>query len=166
MTYLFAQPHESLIVREATRADVPLLKTLIEELGQHERLPILRSEEQLIADGFGEFPSFRVFLAHWENAAAGYALFSPCYSSFRGRGVFLEDLYVRDNYRGLGIGKALLDRIARIALENGSFGIELNVLAWNDSAMRFFKTAGAAELAGRKTLCIDLTSQANRKEKA
>ncbi len=144
-------------VRQATRADVPLLKSLIEELGQHERLPVFRSEEQMLADGFGDSPSFRVFLAHWGDEAAGYALFYPCYSSFRGRGIFLEDLYVRESCRGRGIGKALLDHVLRAAVESGAFGVELNVLDWNDSAKRFFEAAGAAELVGRKTLCMDLS---------
>lgn len=145
---------EPLRIWTAERSDVPLIKALIEEMAEHANLPVARTEAQLAADGFGQLPAFQVFLAEWNRETAGYALFYECYSSFRGRGLFLEDVYVKEPFRGRGIANALVSRVAQIAIERSCFGIEFNVLAWNEAAMRFFTKAGAVELEGRKTLCI------------
>jgi GNAT superfamily N-acetyltransferase len=146
---------KSLSVREATPSDVPLLKRMIEEFARHERLPVARSEAQLLADGFGDAPAFGAFVAFVGDESAGYALFYTSYSSFRGRGVFLEDLYVAERYRGHGIARALLARVAARALQGGAFGVDLNILDWNESARQFFARCGAVELEGRKTYSID-----------
>jgi GNAT superfamily N-acetyltransferase len=98
-------------------------------------------------------PKFRVLIVEVDNAAAGYALFFDCYSSFQSPGIFLKDLFVRDDFRGKGVGRALLSRIAARVVELGYFGIMFNVLDWNQSALQFFKSAGAA-LSDRKTLCL------------
>ena len=81
-------------------------------------------------------------------------MFYDCYSSFRGLGIFLEDVYVRERFRGKSIATAFLSRVAGIALERNAFGLEFNVFDWNEPAMRFFKNVGAEELHGRQTLCI------------
>lgn len=141
-------------IRNAERTDVAALKILIDEMGEHERLPVLLSEQQLAADGFGAGSCFRALIASWDHVDAGYALFFDYYSSFQGRGIFLEDLYVRDTFRGKSVGKALLCRVARIATERGDFGILFNVLEWNTPAMGFFGNAGASILDQRKTLCL------------
>jgi GNAT superfamily N-acetyltransferase len=159
------QTHESLRIREATRSDAPLLRAMIEELAKHERLAANRTEAQLLADGFGDSPAFGAFLAFWADDPAGYALFYASYSSFRGRGIFLEDLYVAERYRGCGIATALLAQVASTALKSGAFGIDLNILDWNEEARRFFANHGAVELEGRKTYSIDasmLKSAVNR----
>ena len=89
---------------------------LIHEFAEFEHLPVAVTEADLLRDGFGEQPKFRVLIAEWDGQPAGYALFFDYYSTFEGRaGFFLEDIYVRDQFRGKGIGKALLARVAAIA---------------------------------------------------
>lgn len=141
-------------VREANRADAALLTQLIHEMGEHERLAVAATAEQLAEDGFGGMPRFHALIAEADAAVAGYAFFFDYYSSFQGPGVFLEDLYVRDDYRGRGVGKALLSQLARQVIARGDFGIVFNVLDWNQSALRFFEDSGASEQRDRKTLCL------------
>jgi GNAT superfamily N-acetyltransferase len=141
-------------VRNAQRKDVRLLMQMILEMGQHERLTVFATEEPLVEDGFGATPKFPVLIAEDEAEAAGYALFFDCYSSFQGSGIFLEDLFLRDDFRGKGVGKALLSQVAARVIELEYFGIMSNVLDWNQSALHFFESAGASELSDRKTLCL------------
>jgi GNAT superfamily N-acetyltransferase len=140
-------------LREATATDARRLNRLIREMGRHERLAVTSSEARLIADGFGSRAHYRALIAEVDGRLAGYALFFGCYSSFRGRGVFLEDVYVRREFRGHGVGRALVARIGEIAVDHGCFGITFNVLAWNLAAVRFFKRAGAS-VQPRMTLCL------------
>jgi GNAT superfamily N-acetyltransferase len=140
-------------VRKAERPDARLIRQMILEMAQHEHLPVFATEERLAEDGFGVAPKFHVLIAEVDNAAAGYALFFDCYSSFQGPGIFLEDLFVRNEFRGKGVGQALLSRIAASAVELAYFGIMFNVLDWNQSALQFFESAGAA-LSDRKTFCL------------
>ena len=145
-----------LSIRPAHASDVPTLKTLIHEFAEFERLPVAASEAGLLRDGFGEFPKFRVVMAEWEGQAAGYALFFDYYSSFEGRaGLFLEDIYVRDQYRGKGIGKALLARVASVAREQNCFGVRWQVLDWNTPAIQFYKDLGATFLDDWRTVSLD-----------
>lgn len=141
-------------VRNADGADMGLLLQLITEMGNQERMPVFTSEDRLAKDGFGSAPKFRAFIAQAGTQVAGYALAFNCYSSFRGSGVFLEDLFVRDEFRGQGVGQALLSSVTAQAAELGCFGIMLNVLDWNEPALRFFERAGASVLSDRKTLCL------------
>jgi GNAT superfamily N-acetyltransferase len=145
-------------VRNAQSADAKLLKQLIDEMGHHERMPVFASEESLTVDGFGPKPMFRALLCAVNDTVAGYALFYDCYSSFQGRGIFLEDLFVREGFRGSGVGNALLSHVAEIALKQGCFGIMFNVLKWNDAALKFFDRAGASLLRERNTLCLTAAS--------
>jgi len=140
-------------VRKAQRPDARLLRQMILEMGQHERLPVFATEKRLAEDGFGVAPKFQVLIAEVEAAAAGYALFFDCYSSFQGPGIFLEDLFVRNEYRGKGVGRALLSRMAAKVVQRAYFGIMFNVLDWNQSALQFFESAGAV-LSDRKILCL------------
>ena len=130
-----------LSIRPADSGDVPMLNILIHEFAKFERLPVAVTEAGLLRDGFSQSPKFRVLLAEWQGEPAGYALFFDYYSSFEGRaGLFLEDIYVRDRYRGKGIGKALLARIASIAREQKCFGIRWQVLDWNTPAIKFYES--------------------------
>jgi GNAT superfamily N-acetyltransferase len=133
-----------LMIRAATVSDVPLLLRFFHELAEYERQPdaVVIKEETLTRDGFGPQPKFRSLIAEWDGQAIGYALFFGFYSGCKGSGIFLEDLFVREAFRGRGIGRALLSEVARIARQEGSFGIRWEVLSWNESAIKFYKSLG------------------------
>ena len=105
-------------LRPATMDDVPLLKTMILEFATFERLAHLVNvtEEMLARDGFGAKPMFRVLIPEWDGEVAGYEFLYDFYSSFEGPGLFVEDIFVREKFRGKGIGKALMAEAAAIAL--------------------------------------------------
>jgi GNAT superfamily N-acetyltransferase len=132
-------------IRPATVDDVTLLRTLIRELAEFEReLDLCVIEEaDLVRDGFGANPSFRALIADWDGQPAGYALFFGCYSTWAGRRLFLEDLFVREPFRGRGIGKALLAFVARIAVQENCSGMQWEVLKWNEKAIELYKSLGA-----------------------
>ena len=133
-----------LLIRAADVSDVPLLLRFFRELAEYERQPneVVVKEETLIKDGFGPQPKFRGLIAEWEGQAIGYAFFFGFYSSWKGPGIFLEDLFVREAFRRVGIGRALLSEVARIAQREGSYGIRWEVLGWNESAIKFYKSLG------------------------
>jgi GNAT superfamily N-acetyltransferase len=133
-----------LSIRTATVSDVPLLLRFSRELAAYERQPdaVVIKEETLSRDGFGPQPKFRSLIAEWDGEAIGYALFFGFYSSWKGSGIFLEDLFVREAFRGRGIGRALLCQVARIARQEGSYGMRWEVLDWNESAIKFYKSLG------------------------
>lgn len=132
-------------IRAATVQDVALLRSMIRELAEFEdELEwVTIREEDLARDGFGEDPRFRALVAEWDGQPAGYALFFEYFSTWTGRGLFLEDLFVREAYRGRGIGKALLARVARIAVHEQCYGIHWEVLRWNEKAIELYKALGA-----------------------
>ena len=135
-----------LSMRAANRNDVALLKELICELAEYERERerVVITEADLARDGFGPQPKFRALIAEWDGQAAGYALFFGFYSTWEGRpGVFLEDLFVRSQFRGKGIGRALLANVASIARRENCYGIRWEVLDWNQPAIDFYKRLGA-----------------------
>jgi GNAT superfamily N-acetyltransferase len=134
-----------LSIRPATIDDVPLLRALIRELAEFENEldMVLITEAELARDGFGPEPKFRALIAEWDEQQAGYALFFDFYSSWRGRQMFLEDLFVREAFRGHKVGKGLLAAVARIAQSEGCHGLRWEVLDWNHSAVEFYKSLGA-----------------------
>ena len=145
-----------LSLRDARPSDVSLLKTMIHEFAAFERLPVVVTETDLARDGFGERPKFRALIAEWDAQPAGYALFFDYYSTFHGRpGIFLEDVYVRANFRGNGIGKALFSRVAEIARQEDCFGLRWEVLDWNTSAIEFYRKLGATFLDEWRTLNLE-----------
>jgi GNAT superfamily N-acetyltransferase len=133
-----------LIIRAAAVSDVPSLLKFSRELAEYERQPdaVVIKEETLTRDGFGPQPKFRSLIAEWDGEAIGYALFFGYYSSWKGSCIFLEDLFVREAFRGRGIGRALLSEVARIARQEGSYGVRWDVLGWNESAIKFYKSLG------------------------
>jgi GNAT superfamily N-acetyltransferase len=136
-------------IRLATPNDVPFILQLIRELAEYEKAPeqAIATEEDLRRDGFSGNPKFRVLIAEWDGAPAGFALFFNNYSTWLGRaGLYLEDLYIRPEFRGHGIGKALLIRLAKIAVEEGCGRFEWQVLDGNAPAIEFYKSQGASVL--------------------
>jgi GNAT superfamily N-acetyltransferase len=113
------------------------------------------TEASLLRDGFGQRPRFRVLMAEWDGQPAGYAFFFDYYSTFEGRaGLFLEDVYVRELYRGRKIGNELMARVAAIARTENCFGVRWQVLDWNTSAIDFYRKIGAEFLDEWKTVSL------------
>jgi len=144
-----------LSIRPAVLGDVGVLNALIHEMADYERLPAATTVENLARDGFGPQPQFHALIADCDGQAAGYALFYHSYSSLRGRGLFLEDLFVQARFRGKKIGDALFARIAAMARAQNCFGIMLNVLDWNRPALAFFQKHKVRFLDDWKTACLD-----------
>ena len=120
-----------MIIRCATADDVGLLLQLVRELAAYERAPdaVVATEEDLRRYGFGTEPRFEALLAFVDNRPAGFALFFPDFSTWRGRpGLYIEDLYVRDWARRLGVGRRLIARLAAIAIERDWPALHLMVL--------------------------------------
>jgi GNAT superfamily N-acetyltransferase len=134
-------------IRTATPADIPLILELIRALATYEREPdaVKTTEADLLRDGFGKQPCFECLIAESEDGeAAGFALYFYNYSTWRGRsGIHLEDLFVLPRFRGLGIGKALLARVAARAAEQGCVRLQWDVLEWNQTAIDFYQGLGA-----------------------
>jgi GNAT superfamily N-acetyltransferase len=133
-----------LSIRAATVEDVPLLGKLIRELAAYENEldQVLITEAELARDGFGPQPKFRVLLAYWDQELAGYALFFDFYSTWRGPQMFLEDLFVREAFRGRKVGKGLLAAVASIAACEGCHALRWEVLDWNQPAIKFYESLG------------------------
>lgn len=133
----------------ATPEDLPVILTLIRELAEYERLAheVVATEASLREVLFGERATAEVVIARWEGAPAGLAFFFHNVSTFLGRkGIYLEDLFVRPAYRGHGIGRALLQHLARLAVERGCGRVEWAVLDWNEPAIGFYKNLGAVPM--------------------
>jgi len=146
-----------LSIRAATVNDVALLKALIFELAEYERErdQVMITEADLVRDGFGPQPKFRALIAEWDGQTAGYALFFGSYSTWEGRpGLFLEDLFVRQTFRGKGIGTALLANVAGIAKRENCYGVRWEVLDWNQPAIDFYKRLGATFLDQWKSVLL------------
>jgi len=119
---------------------------LIHELAAYEREAdaVKVTAEDLLRDGFGEHPLFHVLLAHVEGKLAGFALYFFNYSTWHGRpGLYLEDLFVRPDYRGQGLGQGLMQALAQIAVDRGCSRVSWQVLDWNSNAIAFYKQLGA-----------------------
>jgi GNAT superfamily N-acetyltransferase len=135
-----------LSIRPATAADAPLILDFIRHLAEFEREPnaVVATEEDIIRDGFGPEPKYRCLIAEWHGKPAGFAFFFYNYSTWLGRpGLYLEDLFVLPEMRGHGIGKALLRKLAEIAVAENCYGMRWQVLEWNEPAIKFYDTLGA-----------------------
>lgn len=134
---------------EAAAADVPVILELILGLADYEKLSdqVTATEEKLRETLFGSHRGADVLLAYTGGECTGFALFFPNYSTFLARpGIFLEDLYVKPEWRGKGIGTALLRRVAAIARERGCGRLEWEVLDWNAPSIGFYKSLGAVPM--------------------
>jgi GNAT superfamily N-acetyltransferase len=131
-------------LRFATVNDVGLLLQLVRELAAYERAPdaVIATEDDLRRHGFGPERRFEALVASIDGEPAGFALFFPDFSTWRGRpGLFLEDLYIRGWARRRGVGRRLMARLAAIAIERGWSTLHFNVLDWNP-AREFYRRLG------------------------
>jgi GNAT superfamily N-acetyltransferase len=138
----------SLRIRSAEPADVTLILTFIRHLAEYEREPhaVTMTQQQLLRDGFGRDRYFECLIAESGGTPAGFALFFPVYSTWKGRSIHLEDLFVLPEFRKQGIGKALLRRVAGLAVERGCARLQWDVLEWNKLALDFYRSLGAVTL--------------------
>jgi GNAT superfamily N-acetyltransferase len=144
-----SQHNAQLSIRPATRADIPLVLSFIRELAEYERLShLVTASEKTLGDSlFGAEPGAEVALAFEHDAPVGFAVFLPNFSTFLGRrGLWLEDLYVKPQFRRKGCGRALLLHVARIAHERGCGRLEWAALDWNTPAIDFYRSLGAVPL--------------------
>jgi GNAT superfamily N-acetyltransferase len=146
-----AEDAMDLEIRPATEADVPLILKFISELADYECLSheVVATEEALRDSLFGGRRYAEVLLGYRDGRPAGFALFFHNFSTFLGKpGIYLEDLYVRLEFRGAGIGRALLVQVAKLARERGCGRLEWSVLDWNEPAIGFYKGIGASPVSG------------------
>jgi GNAT superfamily N-acetyltransferase len=131
-------------IRNATLADAALLSRLIWELADFEKAPeqVRTTAADIARDGFGASPQFRALIAEWKDEPAGFALFCNYYSTWLGAGMYLEDLFVRPDFRGRGLGTALLASVANIAERENRIFIKWSVLHWNQPAINMYKALG------------------------
>jgi len=151
-------------IRPATRGDVSEILGFIRALAAYEREPdaVTATEADLLRDGFGPNPFFSCLIAEHDGRPAGFALYFFSYSTWMGRpGLYLEDLFVEPKLRGLGIGKALLERVAAIAVEKRCPRLQWEVLDWNTPAIDFYKAMGAEFLDTWRN--VRVTGEALRK---
>ncbi len=137
-----------LYIRSAEVQDVPVILSLIKELAVYEKLTekVVTDEGAIRETLFGKRAYSEVHLAIWEGKPAGMVIFFHNYSTFLGRpGLYIEDLYVKEAFRGLGIGKALFLECVRIARERNCGRMEWSVLNWNP-ARKFYEKLGAYPL--------------------
>lgn len=136
----------SLTIRAAERRDSALIFSLVRELAEYEKLSheVDATEETIAAALFSQPPRVFCDIAEWDGAPAGFALWFLNFSSFRGRnGIYVEDLFVRPAFRGRGIGKALMARLAKRCVDHDYARFEWAVLDWNEPSISFYKSLGA-----------------------
>jgi GNAT superfamily N-acetyltransferase len=147
-----------LSIRPATPQDARLILEFIRDLAEYERAPeaAVATEADLLRDGFGPNPKFHCVIAEWEGAPAGFAFYFYNYSTWQGRpGLYLEDLFVRPQYREKGIGKALLIHLAQVAVRENCGRFQWQVLDWNTPAIQFYESLGARKLTEWLTMRVE-----------
>lgn len=134
-----------MIIRKGTPEDMEAVLGLIKELAFFEKEPdaVLITVEDLVDDGFGKNPLFHVFVAEVEEEIVGIALYYYRYSTWKGKTIHLEDLVVKENRRGSGVGFALYSEVIKQGKKDKVRRIEWNVLDWNTPAIHFYKNSGA-----------------------
>jgi GNAT superfamily N-acetyltransferase len=129
------------IIRKATREDVPQIKKLIEGLALYEKAPleVTVTEQQLLEDGFGLHPVYECRVAEFNGELIGFSLFYIAYSTWKGKLIYLDDFFVKEEYRNHGIGKKLIDEVILFAQQVNANQVRWAVLEWNDLAIRFYR---------------------------
>jgi len=148
----------SVAIRPAAPADLPLIAELIRALAEYEKLAgEVRFDEAVLGETlFGPRPYAEVLIGEVDGEALGLALFFHNFSTFEGRpGIYLEDLFVRPDARGKGLGRALLTELARLAVERGCARLEWSVLDWNEPSIGFYKSLGARPMDEWTVMRVD-----------
>jgi GNAT superfamily N-acetyltransferase len=149
---------DQIAVRPSTEADVPLILSLIRDLAEYERLlhEVVVTEEQLQRDLFGPRPYAEALIGTVNGEGVGFALFFHSYSTFAGAPcLYLEDLFVRPASRKVGLGKRLLQAVAKIAVERNCPRYEWSVLEWNTPSIGFYESVGARMSADWRRMRMD-----------
>ena len=146
-----------MIIRKATKNDMPSVLELIQELATFEKEPdaVVVTVDDLIRDGFSENPLFQCFIAEVDGEIIGMALFYYRYSTWKGKTIHLEDLIVKENKRGTGAGFALYKEIIKQGKAENVRRIEWNVLDWNTPAIDFYEKSGAKVLGDWRVVHMD-----------
>ena len=146
-----------MIIRKATKNDMPSVLELIQELATFEKEPdaVVVTVDDLIRDGFSENPLFQCFVAEVENEIIGMALYYYRYSTWKGKTIHLEDLIVKENKRRTGAGFALYKEIIKQGKAENVRRIEWNVLDWNTPAIDFYEKSGAKVLDDWRVVHMD-----------
>jgi GNAT superfamily N-acetyltransferase len=131
-------------IREGTKDDVPLILSFIREMAAFENLPVVATEAGLQEILFGDHPAAQVILVYIGDTPVAYANYFFTFSSMVGkRGIWLDDIYVRPEYRGKKIGRTIMAYVAQAALDHDCGRFEWSVLDWNENAIQFYKKLGA-----------------------
>jgi GNAT superfamily N-acetyltransferase len=136
----------TIAIRPATPADLPLIAQFIRDLAEYEKLAHeVRFDEATLGEKlFGPRPYAEVVIGELDGTPQGFALFFHNFSTFEGRpGIYLEDLFVRPDARGSGLGKALLAHLAQLCVDRDCARLEWSVLDWNTPAIGFYQNLGA-----------------------
>ena len=135
-------------IKQAQKKDVPIILSFIKELAEYEKMSDqVVATEELLQEWIFEKKKAQVLIAWEESKAVGFALYFYNFSTFLGRaGIYLEDLFIKEEYRGKGYGKALLKELARIAVEEGCGRLEWCCLDWNQPSIDFYLSLGAIPL--------------------
>lgn len=136
----------SLLIRKGTKQDLPSVLDLIHELALFEKAPeqVTNTIHDMEADGFGKNPVFDFYVAELNNNIVGIAVYFVKYSTWKGKGLYLDDLFVTEKFRGKGIGKKLFDIIIEEAKKINAKQLHWQVLDWNTPAIGFYKKYGAS----------------------
>jgi GNAT superfamily N-acetyltransferase len=156
-------------IRHADANDVGTILNFIRALAEYEHLShaVVATEQDLLRDGFGADPKFRCVIAEWNRTPAGFVLYFYNYSTFQGRpGIFLEDLFVNPEFRGKGIGKALLLHLAQLAVRQNCGRYVWQVLDWNKPSIEFYQSLGAKLMSEWLTMRVEGRALENMAVKA
>ena len=147
------------IVRFAKEEDIPFVHALIKELAEFEKAPqeVTNTVDDMLRDGFGPNPVFRCLVAETDGKVTGMAIYFVKYSTWKGKGIYLDDIVVTESMRRMGIGKLLFDAIVKDAKLIGAKQLHWQVLDWNTPAIEFYKKYNA-DLDGEWINC-KLTEQ-------
>lgn len=137
-----------IIIRKGMPSDAERVLELIQKLATYERQPeeVTLTVHQFLSDGFGPKPLFDFHVAMLREEIVGFALYFFRYSTWKGKCLYLEDIWVEEEYRGNGIGKKLLDLVVRIAFENECKRLEWQVLEWNKPSIEFYRRVYQPEM--------------------